>query len=331
MSSLQEIRSEIVRLTDTVESQVQTLVNDCVNATILEIAHPAWAYPAGQEVHHNWSWLKRKPYTLTTVASTEDYVLPRYIGDIYLVRHIDPDRVLERWADSKFYKYEPYPESTGNPSIYRLWSIEGVSTRLAAADTINIVSSDTDDSGDVDLTVTIWGYSNGTIVSESLQLNGTTTVTGSITFDAAEIYVAKSKDSEGDITLTEASGATTIATIGRHERNPVFKVISFYDIPSGAKTVYIHYYTHPKILHLDGESPPFDEKWHYVVRLGTLAKVYQFLNKEESFRQAQSMYAASVRSMVLADKDEPDYVSRMARHNPFLRSPLIRRSEADVA
>jgi len=241
-----------------------------------------------------------------------------------------PYRVLEKWSESKFYKGIPQATNTGDPFIYRQWSVEGVSTKLSTADTVDIVSSNNNDSGDTDLVVIVSGRSSGSMVSEEIILNGTTTVNGTITFDAGEVYISKSKDTQGTITATENSGSTTLVTLGKQERNPRFKVISLYFIPGSAKTIRIHYYTHPKILKIDGESPPFDEKWHYVVRLGTLAKVYQSLNKEESSKTAQHMYAASVRSMVLADQDEPDMIIQLKRHNPFLRIPRIRRDQQDV-
>jgi len=331
MASRKEIRDEILRVTDQLNDQIGTLVNETINATLLEIANPAWAFSRRKEVHHNWSWLKRKT-TFDTVASQEDYLMAREIDNIYLIRQTTSPALLERWPDEKFYKVLPNPTDTGNPRLYREFGVEGVATALAEEDTLDVVSSSAADDGDDDLGVTIRGFVGGYMDSEIYTLDGTSTVSGAKTFQARSLFISKSKNTTGKITITENSGGETIAVLGPEDRNPIYKMLSLYPIPSSAITINVHYYTHLRELNSDFDTPQFHEKWHYVVRLGTLANVYQFLNKEEAFRVAQGMYSSAVRAMVAEDQDDPDLVPRMERQiRLYDHSVHIRRSKDAVA
>jgi hypothetical protein len=325
VSSLKELKQSVLDTTRQTEAQIGSLVSDYINLTLSEISDPGWAF-GQQNFTHLWSFLRRKT-TITTVASTEDYVLKRDIDRISLCRQTTSPAIIRALSDKNFYNYVPDPTATGNPRYYRIWENEGVSTRLTTAGTINVVSSSTSDAGSSTLTVTVWGYdANGSKVSETFALNGTTSVVGTTTFAVGPIFVSKQSDTTGNITVS--SGVVNLVVIGKEERNPKFKVISFYPIPSSAITIYIEYYSRMRMLKNDGDCPEFDEKWHWVVRQGTLAKVYQYLNKETDFAANQAIYASGVRSMVSADLVECDLISHLNPRQGTL--PLIMLQQDDI-
>lgn len=328
VSTRKEIRESVLDTTRQTESQIGSLVNDFINITLNEISDPAWAFQ-GKNYNYLWSFLRRKT-TFDTVASTEDYVLPRDVSKIQLIRQTESPGKLIQVPDELFYELVPDPTDEGNPRFYRLWSQEGVATKLAVADTINVVSSSTSDAGSADKSVTVSGYSSGIKVTEVLQLNGTTAVTGSTTFDAREIFISKGANTVGNVTVTEASGATTLLVLGKEERSPRFKVCSLYPIPSSAITMYVEYYTRMKQLQNDSDVPEFDENWHWVVRMGALAKVYQYLNKETDFAMTQAGYAAGVRSMSAADAANPDLIRHLHPKGDFFPFFYQKRSEDEI-
>lgn len=296
-----------------------------------EIENPAWAFSPRRELNHRWSWLKRKT-TFDTVASTEEYVLDRDVSHIAIVTQRTSPSRLTRITDEDLYFHDPDPsDSSGNPEFYRVWELSGVATKLAVADTIDVVSSSASDASDPDLTVTVWGFVGGILQSETYTLNGTTTVAGSSTFQARDVFVSKSKDTAGTITVKENSGGTTLVTLGKEERAPLFKVLSLYPIPSSAMTVYVQYYSHLKELVNPGDVPQFSQNWHYVVRLGTLAKTYQHLGKDTDFAVTQGLYSSAVRAMVESDRGVSDLKDHLRRHKVDMHSSLIRRSTSDVA
>lgn len=318
MRTLAEIRANIA---DTArESQINSLIDSFINMTLQELNDPAWAFESVavfRGYNHLWTFNKRK-HTFATVASTEFYQLPRDLDKISLIRQTTSPTKLLYVPDEIFYRYIPNPTATGNPLYYRLWEEEGVSTRLATDDTLQVVSSSTADNSS--FTVSVVGYdTNGIVQSESFTLNGTTAVNGTKTFDAGRpLRVSKSANTTGNITLKEKTSGTTLVILGPEERSPRFKVVGLYPIPSAAITVSLEYYTRIRQLVNAQDVPDIDEKWIWVVRLGALAKVYQYQNKAADYiLTQQNLYAAGVRSMVKADMLMPDYIPVLRNHNDF--------------
>src|SRR3990167_8550708 len=321
MRTLAEIRSNINDTTR--ETQINSLIDEYINLTLTEINDPAWAFEtvaAMRGYNHNWSFNRRKA-TFATVASTEFYQLPRDLDRISLIRQTTSPTKIAYVPDEIFYEFIPNPTATGTPRFYRIWEEEGVSTRLSTDDTIEVVSSSTSDGSS--FTVTVVGYdNNGLIRSEVFTLNGTTVVAGTVTFDAGRpLRVSKSGKTTGTITVREATADTTLVLLAPEDRSPRFKVIGLYPIPSSAITISLEYFTRVRRLVNNADVPDIDEKWIWVVRLGALAKVYQYQNKSADFLLAQQqLYASGVRSMVKADLMNSDYI-------PVLRGQLnqIRR------
>lgn len=314
MQTRGEIRSNVASTTR--ETGINNLINDYINITLQEIQNPAWAFR--EDFHHYWSFLRRKT-TFDTVASTEFYQLPRDVDKIGLIRQTTSPSTLKYVTDELFYKLIPNPTATGNPHYYRIWEDEGVATSLTTADTIDVVSSSTSDSSTITLKVV--GKSNGIITSEEYTLNGTTTVTGSTTFDANyPIRVSKSGQTTGTITVTENSGGTTLVTLGAEERAPRFKVMGMYPIPSSAITMYLEYYTRLRLLNADADVPDIPEQFMFVVRLGTLAKVYQYKDPTSNQTLATlAQYKDAVRAMVQNDMSLPDHFPSLLNHNKTTR------------
>ena len=59
----------------------------------------------------------------------------------------------------------------------------------------------------------------------------------------------------------------------------------------------------------------------WLVRLGSMAKVYSYQNKEAMFNTTQALFASGVRSMVREDLQNSDYI-------PSLRSQLFSNQNA---
>lgn len=317
VSTRKQLRDSVLDTTQQDNAQIGDLVNDFINLTMNEIAEPAWAFDrrfggGGNLYGHQWKWLKRKT-TFATVASTSDYVMERDVNRIALMRQTSSPIKLTQVSDERFFNELPNPTETGSPTIYRLWEIDGLSTRLAAADTLNMVSSSTSDGSS--FTVSVIGYVSGRLVSEVFTLNGTSSVTGSTSFDAREIFISKSGKTTGNITVTRATGGATVLVLAPEDISPRFKIATLYPTPSSAITIYVEYYKYIRELVNDSDTPEFHSQWHYVVRLGALAKVYQHLGKTLDSESVMSQYASAVRSMVAADLVEPDYIDYLQRRN----------------
>ena len=331
MQTLAEIRANIADTTR--ESQINSLIDSFINMTLMEMNDPAWAFEsvaAFRGYNHLWTFNKRK-HTFSTVASTEFYQLPRDVDKISLIRQTTSPMKLLYVPDEVFYKFIPNPTATGNPLYYRLWEEEGVSTRLATDDTIQVVSSSASDNSN--FTVSVVGYdTNGIVQSESFSLNGITAVNGTKTFDAGRpLKISKSAATTGNITIKEKTSGTTLVILGPEERSPRFKVIGMYPIPSSAITISLEYYTRIRRVINSQDVPDIDEKWIWIVRLGALAKVYQYQNKPADYIVTQqNLYAAGVRSMVKADMQMPDYIP-VLRNQKYWKQGIIELADEEYA
>ena len=315
VSTRKQLRDSVLDTTKQVESQIGTLINDYINLTMNEISEPSWAYDRrfggnGGNYNHLWKWLKRKT-SFATVSGTGDYVMERDVNRIAFMRQTSSPVKLTQITDEQFFDAIPDPTDSGNPTIYRMWEIDGLSTRLAAADTLNLVSSSASDGSS--FTVTILGYVSGRLVSEVYTMNGTSSVSGTTTFDAREIFVSKSGKTTGNITVTRNTGGATVLVLAPEDISPRFKIVTLYPTPGSAMTVYVEYYKYIRELANDSDVPEFHSQYHYVVRLGTLAKVYEYLGKVADKESTLAQYASAVRSMIAADLVEPDYIDQLSR------------------
>lgn len=108
-------------------------------------------------------------------------------------------------------------------------------TDISVSDTLNIVSSDGGDTMDV----TVYGRDGqGVFVTETLTLNGTTTVSGNQTFERILKVIVASAHA-GTITITEASGGSTLMNIESgvlEVRRPFYSAVS--EDSGGAQRTY---------------------------------------------------------------------------------------------
>lgn len=306
LATKKQIRDSVLSTTKQLQSQIGDLVDTYINVTMQEIGDPAWAFP--KERHHSWSWLKRKT---TFSATSEDTVLERDVDRIAIMRQLDSPTKIEFVPDDVFYRNIPDPDASGNPYMYRLWEVIGTSARLGTASALSVSSSSSSD--DAEYSVVVSGYISGRMESETITMNGTSTVSGSKTFDARELFISKSALFNGNLTVKDAS-ANTLVIIGPEEVSPRFKVVSLYPIPTSS-TIYLEYYKKVKELNNDHEMPEFDPKWHYTVLLGTIAKVYQYLGKSADYAVAQEVYSKAVRAMAASDSAQTDLIMHMRRRD----------------
>lgn len=326
METRLEIRNNLKNTTG--ETQINDLIDEYINISLMEINDPAWATKG---YNHLWSFNRRK-HSFLTVSGTEFYQLPRDLDRVSLIRQTQSPIKLRRVPEELFHELIPNPTATGNPFWYRIWNEEGVEVRLAADDTVDVVSSSISDTSA--FKVSISGYdTNGIKQSEELSLSGTTLVNGTITWDAGRpLRISKSAQTTGDITVTENSGGTTLVIVGQEERSPRFKVIGLYPIPGSGITMSLEYYTRIRRLTNDSGVPDIDSKWIWVVRLGALAKIYAF--QEPDARRTlstQSLYKQAVNGMVKADLVIPDYIPHLRKHRRRHRPGIVELADEDFS
>ena len=79
MATRKELRDSIN--TRARETGVNDMINGLINQVLGEIQMPGWAFAPRRVHHHLWNFNRRKT-TIDTVASQEDYELPRDLDKV---------------------------------------------------------------------------------------------------------------------------------------------------------------------------------------------------------------------------------------------------------
>lgn len=214
------------------------------------------------------------PLTFTTVSGTQQYSLhsefykPHYFfnrtNKAYMVetnnRQIGPSGV--RWNTDQ-----------GPAGKFILRGYSPVAAQPAAAAVVTIVSSSASDSSAKN--VTIQGTdSTGTYrVSETINLNGTTPASGSVTFSNPILGVSISEELVGTLTIT--CGATTILTLQPGEVGRSYPQLFLLNNPTVQSVVEYNFYRQPSDLVNDGDvpdiPPPYQQilVWEALISMAT--------------------------------------------------------------
>ena len=238
----------------------------------------------------NWDAIN-PTYTLTLVAGTQDYALPRDFGKA--VYAVDP-------VNNFTYEEVRFDDLAGDPSgIYQQGGANKytiyespVAAQPTSASVVTVVSTSASDSS---VAVTIRGVVSGIERYETITLNGTTPAVGSLSFTSIN---SVSKDlTVGAVTVT--CNSQTIASIEPERKVVRYKLIRFMPIPSAATTVTIPYHILPLPMAQDDDVPVIDiddcleagaraDGWRYK-RQGQKASV-----EEANYRDLRDDYAYSL-------------------------------------
>lgn len=199
-----------------------------------------WAYWATTRIlatPYNFWWNQDKQ-DLTTVDGTAEYYLSYRCNPNKLFYFFDTtlqNGTIDKVDLEKIYKYDSTPTDEGDPINWALVGNYGVQADNDNS-VVTVVSSLT---SDVSQTVCVHGKSSDVDVVEELSLNGTTSVSGSITFDENSIWqVTLNTECVGYITVTTTgTSTTTIAQIPSGQKRIQCPKIRLWRVPSDARTL----------------------------------------------------------------------------------------------
>lgn len=162
--------------------------------------------------------LEVREFTLTTAANKSKYGLPLYVRRILNIDDATATKRLEPISSSQFDREYAGTTATGNPDYYYPFGTLGVQRQPPIASTLKVVSSSTNDAGSNYL-VYARGMVSGVWTREEMELNGTSTVTSSNTFDADGMQriilrTDSAKTILGNITVKDADDTDAVSAAG---------------------------------------------------------------------------------------------------------------------
>lgn len=234
-----------------------------------------------------WAFKLRRT-NLALTASSNEYVLPKIVGEpLIVMSSVSPYRLTVVKEDT-FDKFVPNPQASGNPEFVRLFEMTGAENQPSSASVISVASNS---ASDTTQKILIKGFVNGEIDYEELSLSGISTVSTTKLF--SEIYaISKSDDTAGKITIT--AGATTIGTLSTQERVLRLRKLRFYPAPGSAITMTIKHLALPPLLTHAYEDTEIPVRWDYVVDQFALAFALQAKGQEQITEQSAEFQLAEL-------------------------------------
>lgn len=249
-----------------------------------------------------WSFKLRR-FTFPTVASTEDYVLPKLVGETYKIKSSVSPYDITVVSEDLFDKNVPNPTSVGNPTFARLFEMVGVETQPTSAAPLTVVSTSVSDTTQI---VLVKGLVGGQVDYEEFTLNGTTQVTGSKSF--SDIYaVSKSDTTIGRVSVLSNGATITNATLATEEKVIHMRKIRLYPIPSSIMTITVKCFGLSPDLTNAYEDTEIPTRWDYVIDQFAYAYVLQTKGQEQLNEFTVQMQLAD--KMLGEDMMTEEYIS----------------------
>ena len=274
---------------------------------------------------------ERREFSFSLAANTRQAGLPLLVKQVL---NIDDATNLRRIYDISAREFDvlhPGTTTTGDPDKAYPIGEFGVQAQPASAELVRIKSSSTSDAG-ANFKVRVTGEVSGVLATETIQLNGTTNVNSTNTYDASRLErvtkVAASGSSwSGYLTLSGATSGTTFAEIPVWFGSPTYLWYEFWPQPTAIRAYTIRAIMRKPDLLNDEDWPEITDEFHNVLVWGAAAECMPSMGKLQHAGQMSRQYNEGLRRYKSATgMRQPNRIRVMADHTTGrdqLTRPLV--------
>jgi len=288
--SFKAMYEQIGNMVQDSSSTRQTHIKDAINRKYSELANG-----------FDWPDLWRLEEAEVTVSAGEAKVYMPYHVQTLKGAVADANKEWVGNVDAGMFLARNFDQLSTQAKIYEgtLLGSSPVKREMAVAETLTLVSSDASDTAVV---VEIWGIVSGEEISETVSMNGTSTVATSNTFSRITRIGTSdtNRDSSraGHITITGTTSSKELAVIGKHNYDSRYQVFRFQDVSSAADTLTIFYKKRVQPLIEDGDTFEINDADLVVFELA----MAEILKSQSKYNQAgaHEARAAGIRSSMLS-------------------------------
>lgn len=242
-------------------------------------------------------WWNQGNTTFTTVSDQAQYFLSTRVSGnrIWGLYNQTEDRKLYEKPLEEIYNLDPTPTETGISSFWSYVSQEECQAVPTAAGTISVVSSSTQDTSK---NVVIKGKASGIEQYEILSLNGTTAVTGTISWDASEpLSISLGSICSGVVTATR--GSVTVASIPPGHPRVQCPLIRLNLIPDSAQTIRYFFYKRSLPLISDYEVVDLPDEAFGALRCAVAEACYALVGKLQASQLEYKKKEKAINDLVI--------------------------------
>jgi len=288
--SYKAMYTEIGQMIQDSSSDRQTHIKNAINRKYEELANG-----------FDWPDLWRLEEAEVTVTAGEAHVYMPYHVQTLKGAVADANKEWVGNVDAGMFLARNFDQLSTQAKIFEgtLLGSSPVKREMAVAETLTLVSSDASDTTPV---VKIWGMVGGDEISESVTLNGTSSVATSNSFSRITRIGTSSTDRDssrsGHITITGTTSSKELAVISVHNYDARYQVFRFQDVSSATDTLSIFYKKRVQPLVSDDDTFEINDA-HLVVFELVMAEI---LKSQSKYNQAgtHEARAAGIRSSMLS-------------------------------
>lgn len=240
-------------------------------------------------------------YNLPIQTNKEAFIYHEKFGFPYVLRYL---------SSHEFYSSSVNTLISYTPTHYSMWDVDTLIAQPTSASVASIVSSST---ADTTQSVTFFGIVAGYPDSETLNVNGTTTVNGAKSFTSFD-RIAKNASTTGRITCTSNSAANTLAVLptGYQTDSIRYKKIQVFPLPDAAFPMQVYYYKQPFRLVNDGDVHELGDAFDEAIILLATTKIKLESNVEEG-TNFMKLYMDEIKSLKEYNVDKLDWLPSLLK------------------
>ena len=294
MPDLEGIRSEIINLASQDSGgDFQTMTDAAINRVYRRLLNIVSADE------------QRRTFTLTTVSGTSQYGMPLYVKEVLNIEDPVNDK---RIFDISYRQFDiDWPGTTSSGDPIRAYPVGRFGTeKFPASDgVLSLVSDSALDTGS-NFLVQITGFDTTDLeVTESVQMNGTTAVNTTNSYDSTLGVERITKRPSAGISFTgnvtvKDDDSNTISVIPVWVTSPSYIHYRFHPAPGSAITYNVRAKMRKPELTEDSSWPEIDEDFHDLLVSGPFQELAPLVGKRELGR----VYAAQYKDRVEEFKGE---------------------------
>ena len=256
---------------------------------------------------------EEREFSLTTVASTSKYGMPLYVRKVLNIEDPTTPRFVFHTTARAFDKANPGTTETGTPAVAYPFGTYGTEKFPNSDGALTVVSSSTADDG-ANYKVRITGFNtSGVLVTEQVEMDGTTAVTTSNSYDSTLGVQRIVKEPatgvsfSGNLTIKD-DDANIISTLPVWWDSPDYHWIEFHPIPGAAITYTIRAEMRKPPLVNDGDWPEFDQEYHDLLIWGVTQDLLPTLGKPTTADSHRQTFQERFDELIGGVQDEPSAI-----------------------